>query len=221
MKSVRTNKIRPVGHQAVGVARLAIALCGLSLYGCGAQPSGPGVSILAGFDTSGSMRPRLAAAALAGSRLAGRLDPDRDTLTLYRVDRETQEFHDGPAPDSGAGLQREIVTALGREPARPGTFPALFWAEMARRAKAETHPVAVILFSDGDNDDQRPGAAQAIRRAAADMAANPRITSVAVCGVSPGNRAALREAFAPLGGRFELLNLSEADVQRLADRTTP
>lgn len=216
---MRSSKIRPVGRPPVGTA--CLALCGLLLSGCGARSSAPGVRVFAGFDVSGSMHPRLAAAALAGSRLAGRLDPGRDTLTLYRVDRQTEEFQDGPAPDSGAGLQREIVAALRKEPVRPGTFPASFWAETARRAKAETRPVSIILFSDGDNDDQRPEAAQAIRRAAADMAQNPHVTNVSVCGVSPGNRAALRDTFAPLGGRFELLNLSEPDVQRLADQTAP
>lgn len=190
----------------------------LGLAGCSGPRAGAGDHVYAGFDTSGSMRPRLAASAATGARLARRLDPGRDRLTLYRVDRDTEELRDGPAPDSGAALQQQVVTELARPAAQSGTFPARFWAEVARRVRADRRPAVVVLFSDGDNDDGRPDATRAIHAAAADLAADADVRLVAVCGVSPRNRAALRDEFAPLGERFELLNLSEPDVQRLADQ---
>ena len=204
---------RQDGYRLCGC--LALAALGPLLAGC-APRAVARRHLFAGFDTSGSMRPRLAAAAATGARLAGRLDPDRDELTLYRVERDTQELRDGPAPDSGTAMQQEVVAELARPAARPGTFPVRFWAEVARRIRAERRPAAVVLFSDGDNDDGQPEAAQAIRAAAADLSANPAVRLVAVCGVSPENRAALRAEFAPLGDRFELLDLSETDVERLA-----
>jgi hypothetical protein len=79
-------------------------------------------------------------------------------------------------------------------------------------------PVAVALFSDGDNDDMRSSSQERLREAARALAANPRVAAVAIYGVSPENRRPIEECFAPLGDRLQLFAPEEIDAAPLLER---
>ena len=193
--------------------------------GCGQSPVQPGAPgdrgaagrhLYVGLDSSGSWRPYLGVSATLCARQALRLDPDHDHLTLYRMDSSTQEFSDGPAPESGDRLQRTIVSEVQGLSATDGTFPAHFWTTVADRADADTGPVVIETFSDGDNDDQTAQSETAIKKAAQRLAKNPQVVSVSVFGAEPRNWATLRREFTPLGDRFHLCSPSEMTADRVA-----
>jgi hypothetical protein len=210
-----------VGRFKSALAAAAIVGLIVTLMGCSRTP-GPlsRVHAYVGIDTSSGTRPRLAAFAALAARLAGgRLEPDRDQLTLLTVCDTTREFSDGPAPESQTVIQQTIVRAVQTPPAHRGTRPALFWSEVARRVDAETASrVVVVLLSDGDNDDMTPDSRAAIRAAAKRLAASDHVAAVAVIGVNPENRACLRDCFAPLGDRFWLQGPTEMDIDAVLCR---
>ena len=179
------------------------------------REAAPTSHLYVGLDTSGSFRPYLGVAATLCARQAMGLDPDRDRLTLYRLDSSTREFSDGPAPDSADRLQRAIVTEVQAPSDARGTFPARFWESVADRLPGDTGPVTVEVFSDGDNDDETAASAGAIRRAARRFAADPHVVSLCVFGADPRCWATLRAEFAPLGGRFHLCSPPEMTADRV------
>jgi hypothetical protein len=179
----------------------------------------PGVHVYTGFDTSESIRPHLGSFVRYGAALGRQLDPGKDLLTLYRVDRETLEFWDDPPPSSGERLQKALVKRLEPRPARNRTLPARFWQEVAGRAADDRGSVGIVFYSDGGNDDQSDQSFKTICKAAQALAANPYVLTVEVFGVNPRCRPYLRRAFAPLGPRrFHLHGLDEMNVQPFIDR---
>jgi hypothetical protein len=194
------------------VLLLVIPLCVL-IGGCCTPPATRHVYL--GYDTSGSARPYLGAYALLSSQLAGRLAEQRDVLTLYRLDSRLCEFSDGSVSGGRAELLRTLHAELGKPSERKGTFPALFWAEVARRAHTEPQDTWIILFSDGDNDGPGDDSMQSLRTAVRQLAATPTVTHVIICGAEPRNWATLREAFSPLGSRFQLFSASQMQIEPL------
>lgn len=217
-------------NQTVALRGLIVSLAAaltLAAGGCGhptpssapAPAGGDGVSschVYAGLDTSASWRPFLGVSATLCTRQAVRLNPDRDSLTLYRLDSSTREFSNGHAPESGEKLQRVIIREVGAVSGTHGTFPAKFWTAAAARAKSDSGSVVVEIFSDGDNDDQSARASSDIRAAARRLAANPHVSAVWVFGAEPRNWATLRTDFAPLGDRFHLCSPPEMTIDRVA-----
>lgn len=187
----------------------SLLLSALILAGCG-RPHSLGLHDYTGLDTSVGFRPHLSSTAVLCAQRSGQMDPATDQLTIFRVDDRTQEIYDNPPPadpdDAQATITREAISA---SPHR-GTYPALFWTEVAKRAEADTVPVLVDYYSDGDNDDMTPAARTAIAAAAQRLAANPHVVQVCIYGVTQQNRAALHDLFAPLGERrFHLFGPTE------------
>ncbi len=205
---------------AGGVALLAAAL----LVGGCAHPasSGSGAGgahschLYAGLDTSASWRPYLGVSATLCARQALALDPDRDFLTLYRLDSSTREFSDGPAPESSDRLQRVIVREAASVSDTRGTFPARFWNTVAGRAEGDTGTVVIEIYSDADNDDMTAQSQADICRSARRLAANPHVRGVWVFGAQPRNWSTLRREFGPLRDRFHLCSPAEMTMQRVA-----
>ena len=187
--------------------RSAFVAVALAVMGCSSTPP---VHLYLGFDASRSTRPHLGEYAELAVSIVEHAQPGSDALTLYRVDAECREFHDGPVPDSAESFIPPLVKDLQDMPDRDCTYPARFWTEVARRVAGDTRPVAIAYLSDGDNDDFRAASAKAIRTAAACLASNPRVVVVAVIGAEPGNFAALRRDLAPLEGRLVLVDAAEA-----------
>ena len=187
--------------------RSAFVAVALAVMGCSSTPP---VHLYLGFDASRSTRPHLGGYAELAVSIVEHAQPGSDSLTMYRVDAECREFHDGPVPDSAESFIPPLVNDLHDMPDRDCTYPARFWTEVARRTEADTRPVAIAYLSDGDNDDFRAASAHAIRTAAAHIAANPRVVAVAVIGAAPANFAALRRDLAPLEGRLMLVDAAEA-----------
>ena len=211
-------KVRNLARWVKFVMAAAASAC---LVGCtGETTRSLPVHVYIGIDTSGGTRGRLGAFAAMAARLGGgRLQPGRDRVTLFTVCDSTQEFSDGPAPDSQAGLEQTIVRAVKTPPTRPGTRPAAFWSQVARRAEADGGArVAVVLLSDGDNDDTTPAARSEILAAGKRLASNNRVALVAVVAVNPENRDCLRKCFGPLGDRFVLQGPTEMDVDAVLHR---
>lgn len=210
----------------IGVTTSLAAALALAAGGCGhpapptgapASPTGaPSCHVYAGLDTSASWRPFLGVSATLCARQGLRLDPDRDFLTLYRLDSSTREFSNGLAPESGEKIQRVIIHEVGAVSATHGTFPAKFWTATAARAKSDPGSVVVEIFSDGDNDDQSAQASSEIKTAARSLAANPHVSAVWIFGAEPRNWATLRTEFAPLGDRFHLCSPPEMTIDRVA-----
>lgn len=206
---------------AMGVLALAA--------GCGQTTPEPprkpvlvsGQHLYAGLDSSLSWRSRLGVSATLCARQTMNLDPNQDKVTLFRVDRQTEEFFDDSAPESGEELQATIIRQLQKNPTTSGTYPAVFWKEAADRAEGDSGPVTIELFSDGDNDDQEAASLADIRRSAHRLAGNPHIAGVWVFGAARENWAVLRSEFAPLGNRFHLCVPSEMTVEKVAEAVSP
>ena len=186
-----------------------------------APPRGP-VGVLVGLDASDSVRaqhegqsPLLGASVNLVAQLGETLDPNRDRLTVFRVDSQTQEFYDAKAPRDPEAFHHTVIQRMKPRPRRGGTFPARFWAEVARRAQGASRPVAVLYAGDADNDDFTAAALDAMRRAGLALGKNPRVAAVYICGANPKNWAGLRRVFAPLGDRLHLQAPSEMDVTPL------
>jgi hypothetical protein len=204
----------PCNHKSFA---LILLLCGLLFAGCVGPKKSVRLHCYIGLDASGSARTHLGGYTLLSGQIAARLTADTDILTLFRLDDQVTEFSNKPA----SGSMETTLTAITQNvqqlsPGR-GTFPAKYWEETADRAEQSRDNSVILLFSDGDNDDQRASSAKAIRAAIARLAKNPRVKEVIVCGVERRNYASLQSYLAPLGeDRFHLLNPTEMEIDTLA-----
>lgn len=198
---------------------LMLLVCCLLVAGCGSRTQEPArLHCFVGLDASQSARAHLGGYTLLSGQIASRLNSEKDTLTLFRLDDQATAFSDKPATGSMEATLTAIAENVQQVSPRHGTFPAKFWAEIVNRAAQSEDNVVVILFTDGDNDDQRAASEKAIRATAKQLAGNPRVKEVIVCGVERRNFALLQSEFAPLGEhRFHLLNPLEMDINTLAD----
>lgn len=202
------------------VPSFLVVLCFL-MTGCsssnGSNARQDATHAFVGIDTSQSARSYLGAYALMSSQLAGRLVPQQDRLTLFRLDYYVQEFSDASVAGSREKIFQSMITQIKPGAQQGGTRPAVFWSEIARRAQAEQDRVIIVFFSDGDNDDPKPESKVALKTAAKALAKNPRVVSVVICGAEPRNWAQLRKCFDPLGTRFHLISPSEMSIARLEE----
>lgn len=186
-------------------------------------PRGP-VVVFTGLDGSDSVReqsqgqaPLLGAGVNLVALLGEVLDPNRDRMTVFRVDWQVREFYDGHAPRDPEAFHHTLIQHMKPRPERSRTLPALFWVEVARRAQDAAHPVAILYAGDADNDDLTAASLDTMRRAALALGKNPRVVAVYICGANPKNWAGLRAVFAPLGDRLHLQAPSEMEVMSLVD----
>ena len=176
------------------------------------------VEAVIGVDTSGSARPRLSEYVLHASRLISHLEPGCDTLTLFRVDAQTQEFYRDTVHGGREAALKRFLIEVARQPKRSCTLPELFWREVAERSAKAQHPVCIVYFSDGDNDDLRPESEAALHRLGEDLAANRRIVAVHLVGITTANRACWERCFAPLGDRLTLAGENEIEIDSVLER---
>ena len=198
------------------------ALLGSCLTGCGSRTTHPPTHAYVGIDTSRSWQPYLAASAAGTAHgIVSNLDPDRDRLSAYHVDHSCTEFFDGLAPESADAFQDQLVGELAQMPPRSGTRPAAFWEAVADACAADKtgERTVIVLFSDGDNDDETAESDERIRWAARRLAADPRVAGVAILGASPDNWAVLKSQFAPLGQRFRLCSPRGLTVDAVVQAT--
>jgi hypothetical protein len=181
---------------------LVMAVGVLMLIGC-RQPAPKGLMV--GVDASLSARRDLGAYGMFVMALSQQLEPGVDRLTLYRVERKTEEFRDSLFDGDTEALLRSIRQAVKPLPQRTWTLPAAFWQEVATRARTTKQPLAICLLSDGDNDDFTTASEQVMRAAANSLAACPQVRSVTIAGARPESWHHLRRVFAPLGERFTLI----------------
>lgn len=202
----------------IGVTRKTVVLAAVTcaLYGCRSRTPERPVYLIIGLDTSTGERESLGPAALLTARLAGRLDPEKDRLTVLRVGEVTEELYDDPARESAEELQRRLVTRLRSLARSAKTLPVSFWREAALRGDHGSASVAVVLFSDGNNAfNQRPELAE-IHANAKRLEANPNVACVAIIGVDAASRAYLRDSFSNLGDRLLLRGSDELDLDVIA-----
>lgn len=181
----------------------------------------PPVTVIAGFDTSGSNRGTLNAQTGAAAGFLRQLDSDRDRLVAYRVDRSCEEFYDSRLPEGLESLMGILLSGVEREAARPGTRPASFWNVCLERISRSREAVAVLLLTDGQVDDQSPAARAAIKRAADRLARNKRVKRVAIWGVTPPNRELIRRLMGVLGDRLELRGPEDMTASELLQALQP
>ena len=216
------NQLQSISAFAFPAAALtSITALALLAGGCGQPPSSASSAagahhLYVGLDTSGSWRPYLGVSASLCAQQAVGLNPDRDKLTLFRMDSSTREFSNGSAPESTEQIQQVIVAEVNSTSATRGTFPARFWAAAAERAESDSGPVTVEAFSDGDNDDLSAKSLSAMKAAARRLAVNPHVSGVYIFGAEPRNWAILRGEFAPLGNRLHLISPPELTADRVA-----
>ena len=216
---VRTSLSGTNSGMKIGAAIVA-ALTAMGMTGCG-RPVPPAARehLYVGLDMSSSVASRQGAFTLLTEELARPLVPGQDLLTLYGVSRRTEAFYDQPVEGGTDGVEDVIVTQIQKSrraaaaTSHGGTFPAGFWTEVAQRAASDPDRTAVVLFSDGDNDDMTPGSQVAIQGAARALANNAHVTGVAIYGVNSENMTPLRHTFAALGGRLHLYGPQEEDVR--------
>ncbi len=163
--------------------------------------------LIGAIDSSASWRKAgLGKSIIAAAKLSSQLDPNKDRLTLYRVDERLNEFYD-QAPLSRKEAMLTIARHVGRTSAYSGTYPAAYWREVARRALQEQGLIIICLWSDGDNDDMAASSRLVIQQAAQKLASNPRVIGVFVLGAkgTEENWAALRRDLGALGNRLHLV----------------
>jgi hypothetical protein len=181
---------------------VAVAAAGVWLWArpgflsSSAQPGPRGALVIGGVDASGSTRDGLLAqGAIYSKKIAARLDPTRDFLSVYRVDRQAHEVTSGPAPTSARRFSLHLIREVSEEAVQGGTYPALFWEAAAREAGASVRPVVIYFFTDGDNDDQSARGKARLRAATTRLTRNPRVRAIYLFGSKRSNREALRLAF--------------------------
>jgi hypothetical protein len=215
----------PAALLITGLVVAVTALSGvaaLALRRQSASASRP-ITLQCALDGSDSARDSLLGpSALAAVRLVSQLDPDRDRLWLYRVDRDTQRICGPDVPESGESLERTLISQMQTEAQQAGTYPATFWEMAARQAAEEAtrtaQPIAIVFFTDGDNDDRQPQAMARILAAARRLASNPYVVAVCVFGVKKENTGRLDKEFAALGERFRLYPASDLNIAPVCNR---
>ena len=178
----------------------------------------PGVHTYAGVDDSVGMEPHLGQETNLLTALNGRLDPDKDFLTLLRVNYAATEFFNDPPPDSTEELRGLLLRTFRARPARDGTRPAQFFREIARRTAHETRTTVVVYLSDGDQDFPAAQEEPALQSAGKSLAGTPNVKAVILCGASPENWAAWRRRFAMLddSGRLHLVPLDRGALNKIS-----
>lgn len=195
-----------------GVVFVIVLLC---LY---RRPAVVPVDVGIGIDTSGSARPHLSRYLLQASRFTANLEPGEDLLTLYRVDYETQEFYRDRVRGGREAALTRFLAEVTRLPARSRTLPEVFWREAVKRSENSARPVALLYFSDGDNDDMSAQSNAALRALAARLAANKHVVCVAMIGVNTANSAYWNDCFACLGDRFVISGENDISVDAALER---
>ena len=186
----------------------AIAVCG----GCSQPMPRRPIRVLIGWDTSGSNRTRLPEDTRLGIQLIRALDADRDTIKLFRVDRDVQEFFDQKPPESRETLDQLLIQQL-RSPAQKRlTRPAKFWKEILPDVRKSQEPVLVVLLTDGENDDQSLPALREFHQAIADLARCLNLQRVCIWGVENETRHTLRQDLAPFGDRLSIHGFPDASI---------
>ena len=181
----------------------------------GCTPSAPPRHVLASLDVSGSAKAQKGSFLAVTVGVAEAITLDRDTLTLYRLDRDTREFYDGPVGGDGESLAATLAEETQAQTNQSRTLPAPFWREAARRAQTDSGPVYILLLSDGDNDDLRQASWDDMAASAKLLGENAHVRSVVLCGVRPANWARLRQCFAPLGDRLHLMAPGQAKTEEV------
>jgi len=170
--------------------------------------------LVIGSDNSRSNRTQAGAGALSAARLGSEL-ASSDTLTLVRVNATAEEYFAGPPPVSRTQTLEIILNALKDAPPRKGTFPLLFWRDVAERCAQADAPVFAVFYTDGENDDQSAQTRSALRKVIRELAADKHLRFVALVGAKPQTRAGLRRDFAPLKRRFDIFAPGTISVERL------
>lgn len=182
---------------------------------CG-RPRGR-VHVYSGIDASISFRDFLEGSTAEECDFDARLEPE-DKLTVYRVDCDSNEIFDGLAPENAASLAATLTDQLKPLPRYPGTFPAQFFAAVAKRSDTEHDPFIVFYHSDSDQDDWSAASKTALYAAAQKLAAN-HCLYVVFWGIKSSNRQAMRDAFAPLGeDRVLVYGTEDVDTDSLLAR---
>ena len=195
-----------------GIIFVMVLLC---LY---RRPALVPVEVGIGIDTSGSARPCLSQYVMQASRFTANLEQGEDLLTLYRVDYETQEFYRDRVRGGREAALKRFLAEVTRLPVRNRTLPEVFWREAVKRSENSVRPVALLYFSDGDNDDMNTKSKAALRALAMQLAANRHVVCVALIGVKTINRAYWNDCFACLGDRLVVAGENEISVDAALER---
>ena len=155
---------------------------------------------------------------MRAAKLARRLDCARDHLTIYALNEATTELLDGPPPTSTERMLRLLSeeTALS---ASVGTYPEKFWQQIADRFTGCQQPIAIAVFTDGENSDESARSKAAIRTLAERLARNPRVLQISFYGVDKEHRQYLRGCFKAFGeDRLKIYGVGDADTSDLLQR---
>ena len=149
----------------------------------------------AGFAASGD-------SAVLTVEIAERLRPT-DQLALSRFDYELGAFYDSAALTNRADIVGVLAAGLRTPAARPRTRPAVYWTWLANKLENAKLNTVIVVFHDGDNDDENASSDHQIRQAAQQLAKNPRVAAIFIFGLTQKNWARHQSIFAPLGLRFK------------------
>ena len=107
---------------------------------------------------------------------------------------------------------QDVVLRVAMDSRARGTFPALFWTEVADRAKDASTPVVIVLYPDGGSDAPVEMSRWQMLRAAKSLAANPKVLSVTLSSLDPAHRAESRRLFGVLGNWLHLMGPCRATL---------
>jgi hypothetical protein len=139
--------------------------------------------------------------------------PEGTEVRAYRMGSSTQEFYSGTIGDEGAdpvavALRQE---ALGSDPAKGTDFAEMAEAVAGFCRSFKGKELRVRVLTDGGDDyatDRK--VRERYRKAAAEICADGRVSSIIFYGVRPRYRQDVRAAFSKAGNRLRVLDLGQA-----------
>ena len=229
--NVRLSPGMPAALARIGIVLGLVLVCLTLLHifassNAGSRSSSRPLHLYGGINTSLSARPQLARFAHQETQLALRMQRGQDRLTLFRLDSDTQEFTDGVVNASMEQTQRQLAAQLGRVSKHDNTYEDEFWSAIYQRARKDTGPVIVILWTDGYNEGATPARRARLRKTVKRLAKVSHLSGVAIVGAKPATWARLRADLAPLqsrlgSDRFLICSDTDADIAPLARLLTP
>lgn len=148
---------------------------------------------------------RLAASRWRAAMVLARLDRE-DRAALYTLDQNYTEVF-SPDQKLPSGFDNTLQTLVQRVKPSPnrGTYPYKAWQQLAQEIPLDPSPTVIIWETDGDEDQETPEAREVTSKAIKTLAALPHLRHVILVGINPEQRKQLREALAPLHGRYIIL----------------
>jgi len=210
----------------VRMAAMAVILGAILLISAGCKRSGSAtldteqsssVVIEAVLDTSASNRDNLPKETDELANLTLRVDSSSSWLSVFRIDSDLRQLHDGPIPDSGEAFLSDLLPALQPLTGKDNTYVQRALVAVSERLRGISGQAVVILWTDWYCEGMTASDHSTLTNAAKELANNRQVRAVMVVGAAPSNTEALHKDLAPLAKKLRVFQAGSLDEQLVAD----